>query len=712
MFANFACPKKVEAKTMKRKAAIITILSIMFIGGILIIFIPTQSRHHLEAICRVEGNVCYAVLLNNGHDTLFISLKNDSAQIASVHNNLPDNVHYQSGAFVSNEGHVITSDAFTEDVPDSLTPQQLHSRLLALDSLMKQKIQTEKGEEKELNEYARTHTVIDDGYNDVMDYRVKVTQRVEQTDSVIRRIQQALTLPQLSAHLQANIYVSNQHMTPQSADIAAHHDGLLLLQTHTKDLPKGCHRFSVYRWGVSTLKSHIYAYNDIGSKCQLPLPTISDSNSEHFTAAEGGIWVNQSGHISGVLRHGQRITSYKVAQLMRSVHTWPMWWWHNFVSWCKNLRLPNNQPQKKSANINTNKLQCKHFILNDSLSYTGLVCQEQINNHPMRHGYGILTLPNGTQYIGYWHNDTLKSGKCLNNKGVYEGEFNDQGKFHGYGTLYAANGEVYMGEWKNGKRFGHGFSSRSQHMVRCGSWRNGRFQGERMVYTADRIYGIDLSRHQHEKGAGRRVKKYGINWNQLRIYSLGSGRRVQGRINYPVSYVYIKATEGRSLFNKYYPNDLQQARKHGIAVGSYHFFTTTSTGAQQADYFLRMAWIAPNDLPPVLDLEPTNAQIQKMGGNAALFKQVLIWLHRVENRHGKRPVLYVGQLFVNNHLKYAPAELRNYDVWIARYGEYKPYVKLLHWQLTPYGRVKGIHGEVDINVFNGTKEAFDQYRHQ
>ena len=233
-----------------------------------------------------------------------------------------------------------------------------------------------------------------------------------------------------------------------------------------------------------------------------------------------------------------------------------------------------------------------------------------------------------------------------------------------------------------------------------------------MVYTADRIYDIDLSRHQHEKGAGRRVKKYGINWNQLRIYSLGSGRRVQGRINYPVSYVYIKATEGRSLFNKYYPNDLQQARKHGIAVGSYHFFTTTSTGAQQADYFLRMAWIAPNDLPPVLDLEPTDAQIQKMGGNAALFKQVLIWLHRVENRHGKRPVLYVGQLFVNNHLKYAPAELRNYDVWIARYGEYKPYVKLLHWQLTPYGRVKGIHGEVDINVFNGTKEAFDQYRHQ
>lgn len=696
---------------MKRKAIIITILSVILIGGILAIFIPTPSQHHLDAICRVEGNVCYTVLLNN-HDTLYISLKNDSTQIASIHNNQPNSVHYQSGAFVSNEGHIITSDALTEGVNDSLTPQQLHNRLLALDSLMEKKLTTDKGEEKELNEYAHNHSVIDDGYNEVMAYRAKVTQRVEQSDSALKRIRQALALPQLSAHLQANICVSNQHMTHQNAEIVVHRDGLLLLQTHTKNLPQGCHRFSVYRWGTSNLKSHIYAYNDLGSKCQLPLPTITDSDSEHFVAAEGGIWVNASGHISGVLHHGQRITSYKVAQLMRSVHTWPMWWWHNFISWCKNLKLSSNQQKVNRANVSTKNLQCQHFALNDSSNYTGLVKSQQINNHPIRQGYGILTSANGTQYIGYWHNDTLNRGKCISNKGTYEGDFNAQGEFNGNGTLYAVNGEVYMGEWKNGKRYGHGFSSRSKRMVRCGSWRNGRFQGERMVYTANRIYGIDLSRHQHEKVVGRRTKKYGINWNQLRIYSLGSGRRVQGHIDYPVSYAYIKATEGRSLFNKYYPNDLRQARKHDIAVGSYHFFTTTSTGVQQADYFLRMAWIAPNDLPPVLDLEPTEAQVQKMGGDAALFKQVLIWLHRVEHRRGKRPVLYISQMFVNNHLKHAPAELRNYDVWIARYGEFKPYVKLLHWQLTPYGRVKGIHGEVDINVFNGTKEAFEQYRHQ
>ena len=101
-----------------------------------------------------------------------------------------------------------------------------------------------------------------------------------------------------------------------------------------------------------------------------------------------------------------------------------------------------------------------------------------------------------------------------------------------------------------------------------------------------------------------------------------------------------------------------------------------------------------------------------MGGEAVLFREVLKWLRIVEAGKGKRPVLYVGQQFVNKHLVNAPEELRRYDVWIARYGEFKPYVHLLHWQLTPYGRVRGIHGEVDINVFNGTKSQFRDYLQQ
>jgi lysozyme len=48
-------------------------------------------------------------------------------------------------------------------------------------------------------------------------------------------------------------------------------------------------------------------------------------------------------------------------------------------------------------------------------------------------------------------------------------------------------------------------------------------------------------------------------------------------------------------------------------------------------------------------------------------------------------------------------------VWIARYGEYKPDIHLIVWQLSPDGRVQGITGEVDINVFNGYQTQFNEF---
>ena len=106
-------------------------------------------------------------------------------------------------------------------------------------------------------------------------------------------------------------------------------------------------------------------------------------------------------------------------------------------------------------------------------------------------------------------------------------------------------------------------------------------------------------------------------------------------------------------------------------------------------------------MPPVLDLEPTDAQIRKAGGEQQLFNSVRTWLRIVEQRRGVRPILYVSQSFVNRHLSAAPDIKKKYDVWIARYGEYKPDVNLVYWQLCPDGRVNGIHGTVDINVYNG-----------
>ena len=92
-----------------------------------------------------------------------------------------------------------------------------------------------------------------------------------------------------------------------------------------------------------------------------------------------------------------------------------------------------------------------------------------------------------------------------------------------------------------------------------------------------------------------------------------------------------------------------------------------------------------------------------------MFSRIRTWLGIVQRRTGVRPILYVSQQFVNKYLPEAPDLMRDYMVWIARYGEYRPEVRLAIWQLCPDGRVDGIRGEVDINVFNGYHDDFQTF---
>ena len=243
--------------------------------------------------------------------------------------------------------------------------------------------------------------------------------------------------------------------------------------------------------------------------------------------------------------------------------------------------------------------------------------------------------------------------------------------------------------------------------LRVGEWRADRYLGERLEYTTDRIYGIDISRFQHDVGR----RHYPIDWSKIRITHLGtiSKKRVKGTVDYPISFCYIKSTEGTSIRNRYFSADYLAARAKGIPCGAYHFFSTRTPAAAQARYFIANSKFRKGDLPPVLDVEPTHAQIKAMGGPVVMFKAIRTWLRIVGEHTGTRPILYISQSFVNRYLSTAPDLKHDYNVWIARYGEYKPDINLVIWQLCPDGRVKGIHPEVDINVFNGYRQEFEDF---
>jgi lysozyme len=327
-----------------------------------------------------------------------------------------------------------------------------------------------------------------------------------------------------------------------------------------------------------------------------------------------------------------------------------------------------------------------------------------------REGTTIVLDSLGRTVLGNCRSDTLEVGIRIDSIGSYFGEMRND-KADGHGAYLTPDGSYFEGRWENDLRQGFGLELLTpfdqEPRLRVGEWGKNRYQGERMRYTTERIYGIDIARYQH--GKGRRPVP--IRWNELRITHVGKrgSHNVRGTADYPVSFVYIKSTEGVSVRNKFYPSDYVQARRHGIHTGAYHFWSVRTSGAAQAEFFLKNTHFRQGDLPPVLDIEPSNSQINQMGGAEVMFRHIRTWLKMVEKRIGVKPILYVNQTFVNNYLTKEADLKRDYRIWIARYSEYKPDLHLIFWQLCPDGRVAGIKGDVDINVFNGYKSQFEDF---
>lgn len=200
------------------------------------------------------------------------------------------------------------------------------------------------------------------------------------------------------------------------------------------------------------------------------------------------------------------------------------------------------------------------------------------------------------------------------------------------------------------------------------------------VYPAGyEVRGIDISHYQNR-----------INWEKLCKDSIGDA---------PVSFVFVKATEGGTLRDEYFKKNFSDAKKNGLIRGAYHFFVPGVDPRRQADFFLKIVKLETGDLPPMLDVEKRGNLTPEQ-----LRRDVKVWLDVVEEAYGMKPILYSNLNFKLENL--STSEFDAYPFWIAHYyvSEIKYDGKWAFWQHTDCGKVAGITGLVDCNVFNGTLE--------
>ena len=163
--------------------------------------------------------------------------------------------------------------------------------------------------------------------------------------------------------------------------------------------------------------------------------------------------------------------------------------------------------------------------------------------------------------------------------------------------------------------------------------------------------------------------------------------------------IFLGLTVGiHDVHYKGYSEYKEELVNYGFIRGAYHFWSNKSTAREQAYYFLKQVHLENGDLPPVLDIEhmPKNRSIEDFQ------RDVLTWLHIVEDRYHVKPIIYTYFKFKEQYLN-APV-FEDYPYWIAHYYvdkvEYKGSWKF--WQHTDVGRLPGIKGHVDLNIYNGS----------
>lgn len=191
------------------------------------------------------------------------------------------------------------------------------------------------------------------------------------------------------------------------------------------------------------------------------------------------------------------------------------------------------------------------------------------------------------------------------------------------------------------------------------------------------IHGIDVSRHNAR-----------IDWSRVQRTE-ADGVRVQ--------FVFIKATEGATMADKSFDKNWKEAQRVTLHRGAYHFYHPTRDPLKQARNFIRHVTLRPGDFAPVVDFEVVNGQSDK-----TIVDGLRLWLETTEAHYQVRPIIYTNG---NLYRRYIKGNLDDYPLWIADYSTSHPgrydADKLYFWQHNQRGRLQGIRGQVDFNVFVG-----------
>jgi len=204
------------------------------------------------------------------------------------------------------------------------------------------------------------------------------------------------------------------------------------------------------------------------------------------------------------------------------------------------------------------------------------------------------------------------------------------------------------------------------------------------TYSDDKyesILGIDVSKFQG-KIDWKKVKESGIEFAIIRLGFRGYG------------------DEGNIVLDSSFEENAKQAEKAGIKIGIYFFSQaiTEAEAIEEANYVLDKIKDKNITYPVCFDLEKIKYDTARTDNltSEQITKMTLAFCRQIENA-GYTPIVYGNAKTFTTRMQLE--ELNNYQKWYADYQKTPLYpYEFSFWQYTETGNVKGINGNVDINL--------------
>lgn len=159
-------------------------------------------------------------------------------------------------------------------------------------------------------------------------------------------------------------------------------------------------------------------------------------------------------------------------------------------------------------------------------------------------------------------------------------------------------------------------------------------------------------------------------------------------------------SSGKLVRDDYAVKNLEGARKAGLKVGAYFFSQALNTREADEEIAFMMDVLDGflPDMPLILDWEIPTADARTAKMDARRLTDIQLHFCKTIKDKGYEPMVYFNW-YQSEHLYYL-SELEEYPFWLALYQDRMTYPwKVEMWQYTCTGRVPGIRGDVDINVY-------------